>query len=201
MLRKNVREIAGKPLIAWTIEAAQFAETLNRLVISTEDEEIADIARRWGAEVLDRPVELATDDATSLSVWQHALSVIPADILVNLYPTSPVRDKGLIDTAVRVFLEKRPTCLSTGFVCRYTPFGATDDGSTNVRGRQNIEGFFYDDGNVYVVDTATILQGMQYGDRLEHFHNSRECSVEIDDEFDFWLAEKILERRLAERRV
>ena len=88
--RKNVREIAGKPLIAWTIEAAQLAETLNRLVISTEDEEIADIARRLGAEVLDRPAELATDDATTLSVWQHALSVIPADILVNLYPTSPV---------------------------------------------------------------------------------------------------------------
>lgn len=200
--RKNLKTIAGKPLIVWSIEAAQNSRNLDHFVVSTEDDEIEKIARQHGAEVLRRPAELATDEATTLSVWQHALSVIPADTLVNLYPTSPIRDQGLIDRAIERFLEIRPTSLATGFLCKYLPFGATDDGRNDIhgiRGRQNIEGFFYDDGNVYVVNTQTIYQGQQYGDRLEHFYNLRECSVEIDDEFDFWLAEQILKKRTAER--
>ena len=199
--RKNVRPIAGKPLIAWTIAAAQQSQRLSRFLVSTEDGEIADIAEQCGAEVLHRPAELATDDATSLSVWQHALSIISAEILVNLYPTSPIRDKGLIDLAIDRFLETRPTCLATGFRCKYLPFGTTDDGLSDLHGRQNVEGFFYDDGNVYVVDTQTIKSGRQYGDRLEQLHVCREGSIEIDEEFDFWMAEQVLLRRIAEGRL
>jgi len=71
--RKNIRMIAGKPLIAWTIEAALKAKLLDRLVVSTEDREIARIAGDRGAEVIGRPAELASDEATTLSVLQHAL--------------------------------------------------------------------------------------------------------------------------------
>jgi len=198
--RKNVRMIAGKPLIAWTIEAAKQATLLDRVVVSTEDAEIAEVAREWGAEVLDRPDDLATDGATSLSVWQHALSEIRAEILVNLYPTSPIRDDSLIDGVVESFLRNRPTCLATGFVCRFVPFGDGDDGSSDLHGREDVEGFFYDDGNVYVVEAATVHAGLQYGTRLEHYHNTREGNVEIDEEFDFWLAEQVLLRRMAEQR-
>lgn len=196
--RKNIRMIAGKPLIAWTIEAARQARRLDRCVVSTEDAEIAEVARAWGAEVLDRPPDLATDSATSLSVWQHALSKIPADMLVNLYPTSPVRDVHLIDQVVERFLENTPTCLATGFICTYLPFGDADDGSSDLHGRQQIEGFFYDDGSVYAVDAATVTAGLQYGPRLEHYSNSREGNIEIDEEFDFWLAEQVLLKRIAE---
>jgi CMP-N-acetylneuraminic acid synthetase len=94
----------------------------------------------------------------------------------------------------------RPTCLATGFVCKYVPFGSADDGTTELHGRQKIEGFFYDDGSIYVVDAATIRAGRQYGERLEHLHNCREGSVEVDDEFDLWLVERILMRREAEGR-
>lgn len=196
--RKNTRIIAGKPLIAWTIEAAQQARELDRWVVSTEDEEIAEIAQSYQAEVLPRPKELATDEATSLSVWQYVLSAIHADILVNLYPTSPIREEGLIDRAIERFLVTRPTCLATGFICRNLPFGEADDGTTNLHGRQDIEGFFCDDGNVYVVDAQTVRAGLQYGDRLEHFLTDRECNIEIDDPFDFWLAEQVLLKRIAE---
>ena len=153
LLRKNVRMIAGKPLIAWTIEAARDAKCLDYTVVSTEDCEIAEIAGTWGAKVLSRPAELATDNATSLSVWQHALSVHPAEILVNLYPTSPIRDDGLINAVVAEFKEKRPTCLATGFKCHFMPFGSNDDGFSEKTRRQDLEGFFYDDGNIYVVDS------------------------------------------------
>ena len=103
--RKNLRKIAGKPLIAWTIEAAQEASRLERFVVSTEDGEIAEVAREYGAEVLDRPQHLASDRATSLSVWQHTLNSIPASVLVNIYPTSPIRDQGLIDSVVKQFID------------------------------------------------------------------------------------------------
>jgi len=200
VLRKNIRMIAQKPLIAWSIEAAQRSKKLDHFIVSTEDEEIAGIAKRYGGEVLDRPAELATDEASSLSVWQHALSVFPANILVNLYPTSPIRDEGLIDRAVEVFLKTNPTCLATGFICKYMPFGTMDDGITNFHGRQKIEGFFYDDGNIYVVDAKMILNGRQYGDKLGFFYTNRECNIEIDDEFDFWWAEQVLLKRIAEGR-
>jgi CMP-N,N'-diacetyllegionaminic acid synthase len=193
--RKNIRMIAGKPLIAWTIEAALQSQKMDRVVVSTEDDEIAQIAHEWGAEVLKRPDELATDTASSLSVWQHALLVIPATIFVNLYPTSPIRDGGLIDNVIAQFLEIRPTCLATGFICKYLPFGDTDDGLGDIYGRQQIEGFFYDDGNMYVVDAQIILNGQQYGTRLAHYYTNRECNIEIDEEFDFWLAEQVLLKR------
>ena len=95
--RKNIRMIAGKPLIAWTIEAALKAKLLDRLVVSTEDREIARIAGDRGAEVIGRPAELASDEATTLSVLQHALSVIDAQAVVLLQATSAVLDDGLID--------------------------------------------------------------------------------------------------------
>ena len=196
--RKNVRMIAGKPLIAWSIESAFQSQRLDRVVVSTEDDEIAQIAGDWGAEVLRRPQELASDTASSLSVWQHTLSNISADILVNLYPTSPIRNEGLIDQVIDAFLAERPTCVATGFICKYLPFGDADDGLGDIHGRQQIEGFFYDDGNVYVVDVHTINLGQQYGKRLAHYYTSRECNVEIDDEFDFWLAEQILLKRHAQ---
>ncbi len=196
--RKNVKPIAGKPLIVWTIEAAQKATRLDRFLVSTDDEEIACVARSTGAEVVDRPPELATDEATSLSVWAHALDVCPAEILVNLYPTSPIRDDGLIDRAIALFESTRPSCLATGFISKDKPFGEVEDGVHDVYRRQDVKGFFCDDGNVYVVDASVIRSGRQYGDRLGTMIVPRDCNIEIDDDFDLWLAEKVLERRMAE---
>ena len=68
--RKNVKQINGKPLIAWTIEAAKESKIIDRYVVSTEDDEIAAVSREYGAEVIERPPELATDEATTLSVLQ-----------------------------------------------------------------------------------------------------------------------------------
>src|SRR4051812_20547181 len=95
--RKNIKMIAGKPLIAWTIEAAKKSKLMDRFVVSTEDAEIAQIARKYGADVLDRPKSLATDTATGISVIQHAVSVFDPKNVVLLQPTSPIRSKGLID--------------------------------------------------------------------------------------------------------
>ena len=187
--RKNVKPLLGKPLLAWTIEAARAARRLDRYVVSTEDPEIAQIARQFGAEVLPRPPELATDEADTLDVLQHVLQAIPAETLVLLQATSPVRDPGLIDTCVDRFLSTGADSLATGFTCTYVAYG------TNDRRRQDIPGFFYDDGNVYVMRASLVRAGDRHGTKMERVPLDREQNVEIDDDFDFWLAEQVLRRR------
>jgi N-acylneuraminate cytidylyltransferase len=186
--RKNIQPIAGKPLLAWTIEAAKASTLLDRYVVSTEDAEIADVAKRYGAEVLSRPPELATDEASTLAVLQHTIEQIPCDILVLLQATSPIRAPGLIDACIREFMATGCDSLATGFMCTYIEYGRND-----LR-RQEIPGFFYDDGNVYVMKSPLVSTGDRYGEKICRKIISRRENVEIDDEFDFWLAEKILQR-------
>jgi CMP-N-acetylneuraminic acid synthetase len=187
--RKNIRPLCGKPLIVWTIEAAKASRLLNRFIVSTEDMEIAEIARQQGTEVIARPKHLATDDATTLSVLQHLLDEIPADVVVLLQATSPIRDGGLIDRCIQRFLDSGADSLATGFICTYVEYGK------NEARRQDIPGFFYDDGNVYVVKADLLRKGDRFGERIERMVLDREQNVEIDDEFDFWMAEQVLKRR------
>lgn len=187
--RKNIRPLAGKPLIAWTIEAAQQSTLLDDFVVTTEDVEIAAVAEKWGARVVQRPMALAGDNVVTLPVLQHVVEQTPADTVVLLQATSPVRDPGLIDLCINKFLETGADALATGFICNYVEYGK------NYVPRQEISGFFHDDGNVYVKDVELIKRGQQHGERIERVLIDREQNVEIDDEFDFWLAEQIMKRR------
>ena len=111
LLRKNIRDFAGFPLIAYSIAAGTEAELVTRTIVSTDDEEIAAVARQLGAEVpFLRPAELAQDNTTDLPVFQQALKwlaeheqYIP-EVVVQLRPTSPIRPRGLVDDAVRLLL-------------------------------------------------------------------------------------------------
>lgn len=110
--RKNIRDFAGWPLIAWSIAAALQSEMVTRTLISTDDEEIAAVGRRFGAEApFLRPSELAQDTSTDLPLFQHALGWLAEhegwrpEVVVQLRPTSPIRPPGLVDAAVRTLLE------------------------------------------------------------------------------------------------
>ena len=151
MFLKNIKEIYGKPLIAWTIMRAKEAKGLDKIVVSTDSDEIAKIAAEYGAEVLMRPSELATDTASTQDVMVHALNMYPADTLVLLQPTSPFRSRGLIDSCIEEFIKNGYDSLATGFVCNYKEYGK------NTLPRQLIHGFFYDDGNVYVIKAQILL--------------------------------------------
>lgn len=193
---KNIKEIAGKPLIAWTIEVAQQSGILDKYIVSTEDEEIAKIACSYGAEVLMRPAHLAGDDVLMLDVLQHLVSVIPCETVVLLQPTSPIRSKGLIDDCIRDFIRHDYDSLATGYMCRNIEY--TKDAELSKDGkellRQDVKGFFCDDGNVYVIKTNLIKQGDRYGKRIGRKIISRWENVEIDDDFDFFVTEQILLR-------
>lgn len=103
---KNLWQLAGKPLLVWTIEAARGSSKLTRVVVSTDSDEVAALAREHGVEVLARPAELALDETPMLPVIKHALDTLGAvDILVLLQPTSPLRRPDHIDQALLVLLE------------------------------------------------------------------------------------------------
>jgi len=110
--RKNIRPFAGYPLIAYSIAAALQAETVTRVIVSTDDEEIAEVARRFGAETpFLRPAELAADRTVDLPVFQHALTWLAEhenyhpEIILHLHATSPVRPRGFVDQAVCLLRE------------------------------------------------------------------------------------------------
>ncbi len=111
ILRKNIRLFAGYPLIAWSIAAAKQSELVTRVIVSTDDEEIAAVAREWGAETpFLRPVEFAQDNTTDLPVFEHALKWLadvegyPPDVVIQLRPTSPIRPRTMVDDAIRVLV-------------------------------------------------------------------------------------------------
>lgn len=193
--RKNIKEIFGKPLIAWTIERAKESKLLDRYIVSTEDQEIAEVSKKYGAEVFYRPENLATDDATTLSVLKHAIEHASADLVVLLQCTSPVRDKGLIDQCIQKFFDSKADSLVTGFICNFYEW-------TKYNGRrQDLKGWFHDDGNVWVVKADSIKKAKTleevWGKKREMFLIDKEQNFEIDDEFDFWLNEQILKKRLS----
>lgn len=192
--RKNIRPMCGRPLIAWTIDAAKQSRLLDRFIVSTEDREIAAVARRCGAEVLERPVELAGDAVISRDVIKHALLALNADVSVLLQPTSPVRDHDLIDRVLRAFLDNDYDSMATGWMNPvYPPHGEEHR-------RQDISEVFVNDGSVVVSTRQTILNNSLFGQKRGIMVTNKEQNVDIDDEFDFWLAEQVLIKRGAEIR-
>ncbi|MBI5955210.1 MAG: acylneuraminate cytidylyltransferase [Chloroflexi bacterium] len=110
--RKNIRFFAGYPLIAWSIAAAKQSSLVTRVIVSTDDEEIASVAREWGAETpFLRPAEFAQDKTTDLPVFEHALKWLEEiegyypEIVIQLRPTSPIRPRTMVDDAIRILFE------------------------------------------------------------------------------------------------
>jgi len=110
--RKNIRPFAGYPLIAWSIAAAKQSDLVTRVIVSTDDEEIAAVAREFRAETpFLRPAKFAEDNTTDLPVFEHALLWLAEhenhqpEIVVQLRPTSPIRPRGLVDDAIRILLD------------------------------------------------------------------------------------------------
>ena len=192
--KKNIKECAGKPLLVWTIESAGKSKLLDDVVVSTYSEEIAQVAKENHCAVVMRPPEFATDTSPIIDTIKDVLEKTPikVDTVVLLQPTSPIRYSNLIDECIKTYKESNVGSVATGFECKFKPYG------TNLQQRQEYRGFLYDDGSVYVINSDIIKQGKLSTDKRKVIQTSREENVEIDDEFDFWLAEQILLKRRKE---
>ncbi|MBE0670753.1 MAG: acylneuraminate cytidylyltransferase [Anaerolineales bacterium] len=121
--RKNIRSFAGYPLIAWSIAAAKRSSFVTRVIVSTDDEEIAAVAREWGAETpFLRPNELAQDKTTDLPVFEQALKWLEdveayrPEVVVQLRPTSPIRPRSMVDDAIQILLDHKDADCVRGVV-------------------------------------------------------------------------------------
>jgi CMP-N,N'-diacetyllegionaminic acid synthase len=211
---KNIRSLCGKPLIAWTISAAKAASCIDRVVVSTDDAAIAEVARRAGAEVpFRRPSELATDTASSIDVIIHAVDALAQggqafDIVVLLEPTSPLRAASDIDEAVERLMQTGAGAVVS--VCRAVNvhpafmFHRDTDGRlrpfldrqpTGLR-RQDIDPVFFLDGTLYV-SRVDVLRNKRsfYHDDTVAFEVPKWKSLEIDDVDDFIMVEALMANR------
>jgi CMP-N,N'-diacetyllegionaminic acid synthase len=202
--RKNVRELAGKPVLAWTVEAALASSVLDRIVVSTDDAEIADVARSCGAEVpFERPAELAADETPDLPVYRHALSALDGDFdaVAWLRPTAPLRAADDIAAALALLAETGADCVRSVCETEHSPYwmGRLDGGRlVPLLGavpprRQLLPAVYRLNGAVDVVRCASVGDELFAGD-VRAYVMPRERSVDLDTELDFLLAEALLRR-------
>ena len=212
--RKNLVELAGKPLIAYSIEAGLEAGSIDRLIVSTEDDEIARVSREWGAEVpFMRPDELASDKAHSLPVVQHAIEEMERidgctyDVVVMLQPTTPLRTASDIDEGVELLLETgADSVISVVDVGANHPFrmkkilddgrlvNYVDQGFEDMRPRQELPAVYIRSGDLYIARRNVVMeQGTMVGRHCRPVVIPESRAVNIDTRFDLDRAREALE--------
>ena len=209
--RKNIKLLAGKPLIAWTIQAALASRSLDRVIVSTDDPEIAQVTQEWGAEVpFMRPPELAQDDSPHRDVVIHALRWLesqpapPPDYILLLQPTSPLRTAEDINRAVTLAVEKDADAVVS--VCptphhpylskQIAPDGKLLDFIERPEGylaRQALPPVYSLNGAIYLLRRNILLEREDwYTDHTYAYIMPPERSIDIDSPWDLHLAELIL---------
>lgn len=219
--RKNLIPLLKRPLISYTIEAALESRHLSRVIVSTDDKEIALVCKELGMDVpFMRPSELATDSALSLHVMQHALREMEQldgeryDVVVMLQPTTPLRLSSDIDAGIELLLESgADSVISVVDVGAYHPLrmkrviqngwltNYIDQGHEDMRPRQQLPPVYIRNGALYITWRNVLLEQNSFTGRDCRAHiMPAERSVNIDTEFDLVLADYLLRKRESEKK-
>lgn len=198
--KKNIRNFAGKPLIAWTIQEAGKSKYLDRFILSSEDREIIRVAKTWGCEVpFVRPVELAGDDTPGIEPVIHAINNIGRhyDYVVLLQPTSPLRTAGDIDCCIQFCIRKNaPCCVSVSQASKNPYWMYTLTGQqklspvlktkSSIDRRQDLPAVYLPNGAVYVAQTSYLLEARTFiTEETVAYIMPENRSWDIDTELDF----------------
>ncbi|WP_027390049.1 cytidylyltransferase domain-containing protein [Chrysiogenes arsenatis] len=204
--RKNVLDLAGKPLIAWTIEAAQKSKFIDRVIVSTDDAEIEAVAHKWTTETIKRPSSLATDTATSVDVVLHVIEAVEEkyDYVVLLQPTSPLRTTIHIDEAIELLIEKSADAIISVCEVEHNPLWCNtipEDGSmqsfikdeSKNKRSQDLPKYYRLNGAVYICNTRKLLNEKNFflNDNIYAYMMAKYNSIDIDTDIDFIVAEVI----------
>lgn len=209
VLGKNKRFLAGKPLIQWTIEAAQASQAVTAIAVTTDDSEIAAIAHQCGVEVIERPADIAGDASPVIDAVRHALvereargCVLPACIAL-LQPTAPMRLAADIDAAIELFFnhELSPVCsvvrcednhparmyrqTSDGMLLPLIPEFATAR-------RQDLPPIFHRNGAMYIFGQREVAAGVIIGEHMLAYEMPAKRSLNIDTELDMTILQTVM---------
>ena len=209
---KNIRPLCGKPLIGWTIEQAFASKIANEVFVSTDSEDIARVARSFGAQVpFLRPAELATSAAGKLPVIQHLVGWVeaqhgPVNSIVDLDPTSPLRDITDIQTCFSM-LDANTDVVITGYEADKNPYFNMVELKANgfyqrvclpgseVLGRQSAPKVFAMNASIYVWHRHSLSSSLWDSPKIRLHVMPRERSVDIDHEIDFDLVALLMKKK------
>ena len=200
--RKNIRDLAGKPLIAWSIEEAKKSKYIDQLILSSEDSEIIEVAKKWGCDIpFVRPAELAQDDTPGMAPVMHALDMLPDfEVVVVLQATSPLRIVNDIDGCIEQCISRGANACVSVTEADQSPYWMY---SVNVDGkmqplipienaymrRQDLPKAYILNGAVYVADINWLREQKTFlTEQTLGFVMPQDRSMDIDTEFDLELA-------------
>ena len=208
--RKNVLDLNGKPLIAYSIEAGLKSKYIDRVVVTSDDEEILAISQKYGALTIKRPDELASDIATSFDAIKHTIeNTKKYDYVILLQPTSPLRNKKHINEAIELLEDKNADAVVSVCEMDHSPLWSnTLDDSLSMEGflkdevlnkrSQDLEKYFRLNGAIYICKTEKLLEEESFflKENIFAYLMERNSSVDIDDKVDFHLAEVLLGKKI-----
>ena len=212
---KNILSLAGKPLILWTIEAAQNSKYIDRIILSTDDKAIADICRPTGIDIpFMRPIDLAKDNSLAIDNYIYTINRLNSehgfDIeeCVVLQPTSPLRKSEDIDGSIELFKKKNADSV-VSYTEEHHPIEwhkyITNEGKfenifeNKLLNRQDIKKSYYPNGAIFVFNYKLIKQNKYYNENSYAYIMPRKRSIDIDTIDDFEYAEYLINRGQNER--
>jgi len=204
--RKNILDLNGKPLIAYSIEAGLQSKYIDKVIVSSDDEEILSISKKFGADIIKRPNKLANDTATSLDAIKHTIeNTDKYDYIILLQPTSPLRNAKHIDEAIELLEIKKANAIVSICEMDHSPLWSNtlpQDGSmkeflrdevVNKRS-QDLPKYYRLNGAIYICKTNRLLEEKSFflKDNIYSFIMDRKSSIDIDEEIDFKIVEVII---------
>ena len=210
--KKNIRLLNNKPLLCYSVDYSKKCTLVNKTIVTTDSQEIADIAKKCGADVpFLRPLKFSQDDTRDYPFMRHALDYFESigeiyDIYILLRPTSPIRPKGIIEKAIKI-LEDNPLATSIRSVAKIKehPYRAWEVSETgSIQGflkdvnesynipRQELPNVYFQTGDIEVINRKTLLNGSVSGNNVYPLVIKYDEMVDIDEINDFKKAEAIL---------
>jgi len=204
--RKNILNLNGKPLIAYSIEAGLQSKYIDKVIVTSDDEEILNVSKEFGADIIKRPDELASDIATSFDAIKHTIeNVDKYDYIILLQPTSPLRSAVQIDEAIELFKTKEANAVVSVCEMDHSPLwsntlpqdasmqGFLRDEVLNKRS-QDLEKYYRLNGAIYICKTDKLLEEESFllKENIFAYVMDRESSIDIDEKIDFKIAEVLI---------
>lgn len=205
--RKNILELNAKPLIAWTIEAGLKSKYTDKVIVTSDDDEILSISQQYGAIAIKRPDILASDISTTFDAIKHVIDNLEKyDYIVLLQPTSPLRNEKHIDKAIELLEAKKADAVVSVCEMEHSPLWSnTLDDSLSMKGflkdevlnkrSQDLDKYYRLNGAIYICQTEKLIEEKSFmlKNNIYAYKMSRKSSIDIDEEIDFEMAKVLKE--------